>query len=382
MAGAGLDGPNVVRDGAAKVVSSGRIDAIQVLRALAAAMVVFGHLIGNARQHPDMFGALPAFRYAGGAGVDIFFLISGFIMVQSSGRLFGSVAGTFEFLRRRLIRIVPLYWLATLAVLALMQGHGPAAGIRAIAASLAFIPYDTAGRGDGMAFPLLDLGWTLNYEMLFYLVFALCLPLARGRCVAAVGTVLAIMVLLGNLVPPHQIALHFWTRPITLEFVAGMGLALMVASLRPTLPVAVRLALVVAAAALYWADPYGLFLMKTTPNELIRLMGWGVPAMLLLIAAITGPAALDNALGRAVVALGDASYALYLLHPFVITVLIKIAQHSAMFASIGGWGFIALGLVVALGMALVVHRAIEAPVTRFLLARHRRFAPVGLANPI
>lgn len=380
MAVGGLALPDAANTGAARDAGSGRLPAIQALRALAATMVVFGHLIGSARDHQALFGPMAALHYAGGAGVDIFFLISGFIMVQSSSRLFGSPAGPAEFLRRRLIRIVPLYWLATLVTVMLMQGHGRTASGEAIMASLAFIPFDTAGRGDGMAFPLLDLGWTLNYEMMFYLIFALCLPLSRRRCVAACAAVLTAFVLAGALVSPLPIALYFWSRPITVEFVAGMGLALMADKWRPFWPTTARLTLVVLAAVLYWDDPCKLFELKTTPNELIRLLGWGAPAALMLIAASTGPVRMDNAAGRALVALGDASYALYLLHPFVIITLVKIGQRIALLAGIGAWGFILAGLAAAFGLAVIAHRIVEAPLTRILLARTRHFASVSVAT--
>jgi len=110
-----------------------------------------------------------------GAGVDLFFVISGFIIVYASEPLFGK-ANAAEFLRRRTLRIVPLYWLALTMRLALLA-VAARAGMKAfpdgamIAASYFFIPYDCQGFGPDYPFPILDLGWSLNYEIFFYLLW-------------------------------------------------------------------------------------------------------------------------------------------------------------------------------------------------------------------
>ena len=156
-----------------------RLDGVQILRAVAAVMVVLLHaqsllaLQGEARGlSMSPVTALPL-----AAGVDLFFVISGFIIVYASEPLFGAAGGGATFLKRRLLRIVPLYWFALslrLAVLLAGAAVGQAAAPRLadVAASYLFIPFDTRGFGPDYPFPILDLGWTLNYEMMFYLVFA------------------------------------------------------------------------------------------------------------------------------------------------------------------------------------------------------------------
>jgi peptidoglycan/LPS O-acetylase OafA/YrhL len=91
------------------------IVSIQVLRAIAALMVVFGHAIGLV-QHSSPTGSatlISTLRLPTGAGVDLFFVISGFIMLTSSHKLFAQPGARVEFMRRRLIRIAPLYWACT-----------------------------------------------------------------------------------------------------------------------------------------------------------------------------------------------------------------------------------------------------------------------------
>ena len=142
--------------------------SIQALRVIAAFMVLAFHVsLEVAKLTPA------AVLTPGSAGVDLFFVISGFVMLYSSERLFGRPWASAQFFKRRLVRIVPLYWLATTALVLLVA---PFAGTKAVIASLLFWPYPAGGA------PLLNVGWTLNIEMFFYLVFAAAL-LAKSRVV-------------------------------------------------------------------------------------------------------------------------------------------------------------------------------------------------------
>ena len=119
------------------------------------------------------------------AGVDIFFVISGFIMVYASSRWFGSARAPRVFLAHRIARIVPLYWatmMVYLAVLLLTPWllNSEYLAPHFVIASFLFIP---AARPDGLVQPLYSLGWTLNYEMFFYALFAIAIAFPRRpRC--------------------------------------------------------------------------------------------------------------------------------------------------------------------------------------------------------
>ncbi|UAK23394.1 acyltransferase family protein [Sphingomonas nostoxanthinifaciens] len=345
----------------------GKLDAIQLLRALAACVVVLGHVMGTAARLQAPGGAFVRPSIATGAGVDLFFLISGFIMVVSSRRMFGAPDGPRDFLLRRLVRIVPLYWgVTTLALLLAFAGNHQALprGV-AILASYAFIPFDTTGRGDGFAFPIVDLGWTLNYEMLFYVLFAAGIRAGRERCIMIVTAALIALVALGTLWQPAPVAVRFWTQPIMFEFAAGMWLALLLVRGQLRLPPAVRIVLLVAGlAALAW-NPLPALHQPTTLNGFVRLLGWGVPAAALLLAAIGGPLPVRSRVGRAVVLVGDASYALYLVHPFWLLVVDRAHGHGV--ALLGNaYAAIAIGWVGAILVAIAVHLALERPLTRGL----------------
>lgn len=336
---------------------------IQVLRALAALMVAVHHVQADAGFLAAKAGLpfQPSHALPWTAGVDLFFVISGFIMVQSSAGLFGRPDGARLFIFRRIARIVPLYWAATtlfLAVLlaspALVNSEMPSTA--QIAASYLFWPTANAA---GELQPIYSLGWTLNYEMLFYALFGAALLLPARLVVPAIGAVLAVLVAAQALGGPLPLPFGFWGQPIVLEFAAGMAAGLL---RRRGLRLDGRLRWLLAAA--------GFVLFVIASGEGWAQTSWGAlalrgPAALLLVTAaacgrnVTGP----SALVRALALLGDASYALYLVHPFAMRALREV---FARFVPEATSAFIVLALVAAVLAALTVHHWFERPVTRAL----------------
>jgi peptidoglycan/LPS O-acetylase OafA/YrhL len=192
-----------------------QILSVQMLRAVAALTVIVGHVQAQSILDTERFGGsfTPTHILPWGAGVDLFFVISGFIMVASSEKLFAAPKGNVTFLARRFARIIPLYWIfATLYIvlkfLAGSDGH-PFPNWPDIVASYAFWPSDTFG--DGHPRPFYTLGWTLNYEMFFYILFALFLAFPRDKAVACVTAALAAAVGLGLLFKPGFVPFAFWS---------------------------------------------------------------------------------------------------------------------------------------------------------------------------
>ena len=193
--------------------------SVQMLRALAAAMVVLHHIQLNLALGFGLPEALPNLA-VGSAGVDIFFGISGFVMVISSDRLFARPGAAKTFITRRLIRIVPLYWAVTsIYVVALGGGYTLAHTL----ASYLFVPFPGPG---GVMQPVHVVGWTLNYEMFFYALFALAIALPRRRAVCVLTVAMIVFVAAGKILPSAIDALAFWSRPIMLNFVLGLALGL------------------------------------------------------------------------------------------------------------------------------------------------------------
>jgi len=350
---------------------------VQVMRGVAALMVVVGHsqsvVVGIVATGNGGFARSALVPW--GAGVDLFFVISGFIIVHASTRLFGRQDARTEFLRRRLVRIVPLYWLMTSLFLLLLaaatwKGGDRFPDARAILASYLFVPADTYG--DGRLFPVLDLGWTLNYEMFFYALLALVVTMPRERALTAMGIVLAVALAAGTVLPGPS-ALWFWTRPIMLDFGLGVAVGALVGR-GIVLPNGVRILLAIAGAALLLADPYHIFdgpIGTTVANAWPRVVLAGVPVAVVLAAAVLGP---EPALPRVVSPLtkvGDASYSLYLFHPFALIAIEKCAQKLPFVRGVSGWLLVAATVVLALVIATLAHRWIERPMTAALA---RRFA--------
>jgi len=371
--------------GSTDAAPRGALASVQVLRGLAALTVALGHAQQAALQAAHDGGAdfsrLNVLPW--GAGVDLFFVISGFIMVYASERLFGQDGAAREFLTRRLIRIAPLYWGVLLVYVALhgLLGAAEHAGNitpMSLAASFAFLPYDTFR--DGVPQPVYSLGWTLNYEMFFYVVFAAFLARSRVGAVARVTMVLVALVALGAMLSPQAAPLKTWTQPIVLEFVLGMGIALTMRA-GVTIPSWARAALAALALAVLFLDPMGSSLQGEkwiTPNDFARVASWGLPAAAIMAAATLGGAAWRPAgrLAALAVLLGDASYALYLTHPFVVAAAQKLGQKLHVAGGASAWTLIAIELALCACVAIAVHLRLERPLTRRLadLAKGRALA--------
>ena len=353
---------------------------VQVLRGLAALMIVIGHsqsaVQGIVEEAGGAFDRLRIVPW--GASVDLFFVISGFIIVHASRRLFGTPHARTEFLRRRLIRIVPLYWLVTTVMLAILAAAALKGGDRfpsggAIAASYAFLPFDTYR--DGRLFPVADLGWTLNYEMLFYVLLTLAVAWPPRRALTIAAILIALLAVVGSVVSGPGAA-WFWTRPIVLDF--GLGMAVAAMTIRVALRGRTRVVLALAAAALLLADPAHVFdgpAGFTVANEWPRVIFAGIPFAAILAAAVLGAQPPMPRAALPFTHVGDASYSLYLLHPFALIVLGKLAQKLPAVATAPGWLLVVCTVVAAIALALASYRWVEQPMTA-TLGRRLRLRPV------
>ena len=350
------------------------VATIQYLRAVAALAVVIGHAQHDAKVWSANIGIgfSPSGLLPWGAGVDLFFVISGFIMVHASQNLFGMPGGARQFAARRLIRIVPLWWLmATLylvaAVIQAKSSGKPLASTGDTLAAYLFWPVDTFA--DGFPRPFYTLGWTLNFEMFFYACFAAMLFLPRTLAIVALATGLATFVAMGSSIGFAATPLAFWSQPIVLEFVLGMLIALAsYAGLQ--LSGAMRLLLVALACLwLHFDLMHSLHQPPDwiTPNDLMRVAAWGLPSALLVIAATCGAQSRpQGTAARLGVLAGDASYALYLTHPFVIVIARKAMLATGLFQAGGGWLMVLVACIVAMAVAVAVHRRIEKPISSTL----------------
>jgi exopolysaccharide production protein ExoZ len=340
---------------------------LQICRAFAAITVVIGHALHDAGVVAARRGTeAPAPDIDWTFGVDVFFVISGFIMVYVSGADFAKPGAAWHFLRRRLIRIVPLYWALTTIMLAvgLLLPHLlaiPVGSTQYVVSSYLFIPEWRVGAPVPEIRPLLALGWTLNYEMLFYVALAGVMFLPVKRAIAALTLLFASAVMARFTFDIQQTQLMFWSDPIILEFLMGCYLAL---AHRAGWRLPASAALVLAAIGIA-----GLLVNSGAATEL-RPLTVGLPALMLVAAAALGPTLPTGALTRLGILLGDASYALYLSHPLFIRSLrevwLKLADPAWPL-----WLYALLCVAVACLAAIPIYLLFERPVTRLLQGNAR-----------
>lgn len=349
---------------------SDRLIFIQALRAVAALLVVVTHAAFDADAIATRLGRAAmevgqAFDWT--FGIHLFFVISGLVMAISA-RGFGEAGAPARFLLRRVIRIAPLYWVLTLAVLAgaalapaLM--NVPLGGLWLPLASLLFIP---VARSNGEIRPALGQGWTLNYEMFFYVCFALAMTLPRRAAFVALTLGLALLVWLGRDLTPAQPILFTWTDGLLIEFLFGLWIGALRLSGARLPAVAAALLAVLGVAAAIWLDPTKG--RVPWPGFLLS----GGPAALMVAAAALAPQPQgEGPLLRAAHLLGDASYSLYLVHPFVIR-LSREVWLKLVGAALAPWAFIPAAVALSCAAGVALYLLLERPITRALQARAGR----------
>lgn len=321
---------------------------IRALRGLSACIVVIFHAAGlwseNVSRHPR-------FWQNGAAGVDLFFVISGFVLALTHDR------SPWAFIKRRVIRVVPLYWLMTTVMLVkaatvyihpdLAHGAGHAdLAMPYIAASYLFIPYRNS---IGQTVPLLPVGWTLSFEMLFYAFFAIAIAL-RVNAIRLLAPIFAVFALVGMFVTSS--AVMTLASPILLEFIAGLWLGNFAKSGRRINKNAAIASGIIGLVVI-------LAIPMPSPN--LRPFTWGLSAFLIVFSAIGLEQ--ESRLPEWTQKLGDASYSLYLSHVPIFSVCYQILNRGAFTSPYSESITVTTCLLLSLTGAAFVHRLIEIPIT-------------------
>lgn len=347
-------------------MSSSRIASIQGLRAVAATMVLVVHAalaIGEGRLPATgaFVPSIPNLTFVGAGGVDLFFVISGFVMAQS---LATTDAKPQTFLIARWLRITPLFALVSVVYLLIV---GAPETWSALLTPLTLLPVL-----DGRLYhsPLLQVGWSLGFEAAFYVLVAIALHTVQDRIRLLLLLTLA-AALAGLFVHPDWAPLRMLLNPLQLEFALGIlvwlgwrrGLTRRLAA--PALIAGITLFAIGVAFGLGTAIDVGIESAVDGTSGLGRTWTWGIPAALVMVGTIdTIPRGRSAAwLGR----IGDASYSTYLTHP-VLLALIAAAVPSlpVLHPVIAASAFV----VASTLLGLVVHAQVERPLLARL--RHRR----------
>lgn len=354
---------------------------VQALRAFAALWVAWYHTLQPVmtRAYGLEVSGSPLWRGAaeiGWIGVDVFFVISGFIMACCTRETAGGRAEACDFLWKRVKRVVPLYWLLTSVVVALALAlphffNSYRFELVHAVKSYLFLP---AARPDGTALPPLVPGWTLNYEMYFYFVFGLMLWTGAHRSLKAFVFVFAGSVALGQLLQwrspwPTSSLAFLITSPLLLEFFAGVVVARAVHGLRIPAWIAVAMLLCGVLLLRYWF--MDIPRDEQAPRhvvELYRVLVLGVPAVLVVAGAVLLEARWT--FPRPLLVLGDASYSIYLTHFFVPGLCAKVLVWAGL-AHVDANLYVGFCLMLILAVGLVFYRYVETP----MLKAWKRGAP-------
>jgi len=337
---------------------------VQALRGLATLGVLLAHLfMVEGKYSPDQL--MGEWSNLGHWGVDIFFVISGFIMVYvtwNGERGWGQLP---SYLFRRVSRIYPLYWIVSAAVLVVWLWRPDmvfASNRPDILRSFALFPAKNQ--------PLLAVGWTLVFEMYFYLVFGLLLIFPRRWLLPLLGLwALAVGVGWHMLDPlPEEAVLRHVFNPLTFEFIAGAVFGVAYVRGFKSVPHNVIFAVIGVAVAL-------LGVVYVTQPDMQAFIGmWGLRVSLFGFAALMAFAAMvlsGYQAGRVPVWLGDISYSLYLTHVLSLTVVGRLAQPHLREGYADNVALIAVMIVAALVVGHLTYVLIERPIINWFKRRRR-----------
>lgn len=356
--------------------AGGHLASLQYLRGIAAMMVVYYHAVVQI----DQVTGIRTLPMAGSSGVDIFFVLSGFVMWWTTR---GRKAGAGDFLLKRFIRIAPLYWLFTLAAagIAYFLPHllrSTRFDAVHVAASLAFVPWwnPLVAHDDPIALtPIIVPGWTLNVEIAFYALFAIALTVRE-----AVRPWLVAALLGATFVAARTIfagtPLQFYGTDLLAEFMAGVLLAICLSRL-PGHVSSGRSGgwwglLIVGFVWLVALDQYR--------PDWPQALSLGVPALLCVAAALQIERRGVLLRSRLLSLLGDASYSIYVSHIFVIPGLRMVAGRIGFdMGMLGGTVFVACAVIAAAIFGILVHLYVERPMLARIntALRGKRRAPAA-----
>lgn len=334
---------------------------IQILRGIAALMIVIYHVqpqlsrMGHAFQGGEFLAS----------GVDIFFVISGFIMVYSTAK--SPDRGAAAFLLNRAIRVVPLYFLLTAFVTSIAIAfpqllQSTEFDFQHVLFSFLFIPYPDPVTGN--YWPVLIVGWTLNYEMYFYALFACGLIVSRGRLAAQFLIVVSIICIFAVLPIFFETSgiFEFYTESIILEFALGMLVGIWFvysrdfSSIWPLLSVLAGILLL-----LFWS---------WQGADLPRFVAFGIPGVLIVGGLAQTPFSTEAPGVSLLRSAGDASYSIYLSHPIVMSAAGQAWRKTGLADAPHGelmFGIFSVGVCVAAG--ILFYRMVERPLTKKLKRR-------------
>jgi peptidoglycan/LPS O-acetylase OafA/YrhL len=357
-----------------------KLKSIQFLRAVAALLVVYEHSMdvqisyGVSKQqnfyHLDNFGCI---------GVDLFFVISGFIITYVANK-YNGVSQGIHFLTKRFVRINPVYYIATGLCLGLyilqlqVYNISFAKDFNKSMSSLMDAILVVPPSGDINKFkPLLILGWTLSFEWLFYAFFFILILCNVKRKTLFLPGLLLILIILGQLLKPSDLRLQFLTNPIMLEFILGVIICQWYVY-SEKIPVFIGTACLSIGIIGYmlltrfgFGNVYYYLSTIDGTNSINRVLLWGIPSSCVVAGCIILEK--NGRLYRLwnnqwALLGGNASYSIYLLHYTVFGLLMLLYTKTGFFlpSDVMIW----FQMIVVTAISIGFYKLVEKPLLRYM----------------
>ncbi len=331
---------------------------IEVARGIAATLVILHHVSQHLSQE---LGYVP-FRRAlepGSAAVDFFFVLSGFLILHVTQKDIGNPQTIVRYLRKRVLRIYPIFWAALLVFIAMniIRSNSPVAlSPAAIVLEGSLWPV-TSGEPR-----IVGVAWSLSYEIFFYLLFAaLLLHRGFGRAVFALWTLAALLVSTGALATPSNSALELITSEYSLLFPLGMAVAV---GMRRASHPGSRSVLIIALPALavtWYLQSAG----HLEPHGTLPRLTYGVFSAMALYGLVLRDQEGKSVSWRPLLVLGECSYSIYLFHLVGVGIAAKAISVLGLYGEVPAFLLAAVMIVAGLIVGVAAGLIIERPLVRW-----------------
>ncbi|EPI2167590.1 acyltransferase [Vibrio sp. Vb2535] len=304
---------------------------IQYIRALAAVLVLFAHTFG----------------YTGAQGVDIFFIVSGFIMMNI---IYNKEKSAKEFFIDRFLRIAPLYYIATAVAIAI--GHANDFSLEHLVHSLLFLKLKWSS-------PVLSIGWTLDYEFIFYSVCSLSILFFKHNLFRVIFIVLVLFIgafILDFILFPDKAYGHF------IEFALGVGSYFVLTKTSLSNYFKLNVALVIISINLLFIVDIFIYDTKSLPY---RFLGYGVLSAIFCTSFI----ALEGKIKKIsfIKLIGDASFSIYIFHTIILHIYYETFNVYRYYSTLSD----AISFILCIALGIIIHRKVENNLSKII--RQKRY---------
>lgn len=332
-----------------------KLDALQDLRGIAAMIVLIYHASGLFSEFYNKEYLFGIFKQ-GYSGVDLFFVLSGFIITYIHFGDIGNRTMLKNFALKRFFRIYPVYWIVLLPLIPLYQlipsfGFDNYRSLEGILKSVSLFPQDLH---------LMAVAWTLSHEMIFYIMFSLLIALKPKIAypILSVWIIVTLCFTFGVFNAEYY-AINALFSPLNFEFLAGTIIAYLIVKNKLAMS---KLFIFsgLAAIAFFWT------LENMELLKIHRVVAYGLPFALLIYGTVTSEMTRNNTYSMRITRfLGDASYSIYLTHYPLLSMLNKVFAKFNIYALFGGFISVTLLILIATSMGILFYLVVERNVIAF-----------------